>query len=186
MSRSAFLRLEWGVSLALTAAAFIWGAIRDLPFLSAPVPRAADVTAGFAAAGLLWLCIPLLRLSGGVRRVWERVLVPFAQQLRVTDVIVIALLSGVSEELFFRGVLLAELGLVASSLLFGALHALSAVYALWAALTGAAFGWLALEHQSLAAPIIAHVTYNLGALLVLRHWPAPPRAPDPPGTAPSP
>jgi len=186
MSRSAFLRLEWGVSIALTAVALAWGAVRQLPFLSARPPTARDLLVGASTGALLWLCIPALRLSGDMRRVWERVLVPFARQLGVMDVIVVALLSGVTEELFFRGVLLAEIGLLASSLVFGALHALNVPYALWATCTGAAFGMLALERQSLIAPMAAHVIYNLGALLVLRRWHVPPDTPtDAPGNSPT-
>jgi len=187
MNRSMFLRLECGVSIALTAVALLWGTMRELPFLKAPAPTMRDVALGAAAGALLWLCIPLLRLSGAMRRVWEDLLVPFARQFSVMDVLLIASLSGVSEELLFRGVLLPEIGLVASSLVFGALHALNAVYALWAACTGAAFGLLAMERNSLMAPIVAHATYNLGALLALRRWPLPPETPSaleptPPGS----
>jgi membrane protease YdiL (CAAX protease family) len=85
-------------------------------------------------------------------------------------VIAIALLSGISEELFFRGVLLPEIGIVASSAIFGALHALTPLYALWAGLTGAGFALLTMYGGSLVTAIIAHATYNAGALFALRHW----------------
>ena len=60
------------------------------------------------------------------------------------------------------------MGLVLSSLCFGALHALCRVYFVWATLVGAAFGALALTIGSLVPAIVAHATYNFGALLVLR------------------
>ena len=82
--------------------------------------------------------------------------------------IVIAALSGLTEELFFRGVLLPETGLVVSSVCFGALHALTTVYFAWATAVGAGFGALTLAGDSLVTPIVAHATYNLGALLLLR------------------
>jgi membrane protease YdiL (CAAX protease family) len=103
-----------------------------------------------------------------MRRVWDRVLLPFSGGLGTRDIVVIALLSGITEELFFRGVLLPELGLALSSLCFGALHALCAVYFVWAALVGAGLGALALATGSLVTPIAAHAIYNLGALLLLR------------------
>lgn len=170
MSRKRFLRLEWGLSLGLVALALGWAALRALPLAGQwhATPRA--VAAGVATGAALWLAIPLLFRIPDMRRVLETVLVPFSRALAPTDVVVIALLSGVSEELFFRGVLLAEIGLVGSSLVFGLLHALTWAYAAWAALIGTGFGLLALHGGSLVTPVVAHVTYNLGALVVLRHW----------------
>ena len=80
----------------------------------------------------------------------------------------VAALSGLSEELFFRGVLLREVGVIATSAIFGLLHALNRVYAVWAACIGAGFAALTIATGSLVAPIVAHATYNLGALLILR------------------
>ena len=178
MSRSAFLRLEWSLSLALIALALGWAVARGLPLSSAwhVTPRA--LAAGTAAGALLWLWIPLLSAAPGMRRLWDTVLIPFSRRLGTGDIVVIALLSGISEELFFRGVLLPEIGLVGSSLLFGLLHALNPIYALWAALTGMGFGLLAIYCGTLVTPIVAHTTYNLGALLVLRRWPARAAAPE--------
>jgi membrane protease YdiL (CAAX protease family) len=170
ISRTAFLRLEWALSLALIAVALIWAELRHLP-LGRPwtlAPR--EIAAGVTAAALLWLCIPLLRRSTAIRRLWDGALVPFARGLRTMDILAIALLSGISEELFFRGVLLPEIGLVASSVVFGALHALTPLYALWAGVTGAGFALLTIQGESLVVAIIAHATYNAGALFALRHW----------------
>jgi membrane protease YdiL (CAAX protease family) len=118
-----------------------------------------------------------------MQRVWNEVLRPFSATLGTRDVVVIAALSGVTEEVFFRGVLLPELGLVASSLCFGALHALCAVYFAWATAIGAGMGALALASGSLVTPIVAHATYNLGALLLLRRSAARAAAPVAPGVA---
>jgi len=168
MSRTAFLRLEWLMSLGLTALAACWAVLRGLPLAGPLTPTIGTVVGGVASGAALWATIPLLLRSASMRQVWERVLLPFSRALDTRDIVVLALLSGFSEELFFRGVLLPELGLVASSLCFGALHALCAVYAAWAALIGAGFGALALAGGSLVPPIVAHATYNFGALLLLR------------------
>jgi len=85
-----------------------------------------------------------------------------------------ALLSGGSEEFFFRGVLMPEIGLGASSVVFGLLHAVNWIYVAWAALIGAGLGLLATHGGSLVAPAVAHATFNLGALLVLRGRQPPP------------
>jgi hypothetical protein len=169
ISRSAFLRLEWALSLALVALALGWAEVRDLPLGRPWTLGPRELSAGAAAGALLWLCIPLLRRSPAIRRLWDGVLVPFARGLRTGDIVAIALLSGVSEELLFRGVLLPEIGIVASSALFGALHALTPLYALWAGLTGAGFALLTI-HGSLTTAIVAHAVYNAGALFALRHW----------------
>ena len=178
MSRTAFLRLEWSVSLALVALALAWAAWRGLPLVHPWRVTPRDVAAGVAAGALLWLWIPVLFWMPDMQRLWKTVLAPFTSTLGAADIVVIALLSGVSEELFFRGVLLPEIGLVASSLIFGLLHALNRVYAVWAVLTGTGFGLLALYGGTLVTPVAAHVTYNLGALALLRHWQARGTAPE--------
>jgi membrane protease YdiL (CAAX protease family) len=168
MSRTAFLRLEWLLSLALTAFAITWAALRGLPLAQPLTPSPGLVASGVLAGAALWGTIPLLLRSAAMRRVWTEVLLPFSRGLDTRDVGVIALLSGFTEELFFRGVLLPEMGLAPSSLCFGALHALCLVYFVWATVIGAGLGALALTSDSLVVPIVAHTTYNFGALLLLR------------------
>jgi membrane protease YdiL (CAAX protease family) len=168
MSRTAFLRLEWLLSIGLTLLSILWAWMRALPLAAMLEPSFGGVLTGIGAGAALWSTIPLLLRSTSMRRVWSEVLLPFSRSLDTRDVIVIALLSGFTEELFFRGVLLPEIGLVASSLCFGALHALCRVYFAWATLVGAAFGALALTTGSLIPAIVAHATYNFGALLILR------------------
>jgi len=168
MSRTAFLRLEWLLSLALILLSMAWAAARGLPLAASLTPSAGHLAVGVVAGAALWGTIPLLLRSASMRRVWTDVLLPFSRTLGTRDIAVIALLSGFTEELFFRGVLLPEMGLVLSSLCFGALHALCAVYFVWATVIGAGLGALAFADGSLVTPIAAHATYNLGALLLLR------------------
>jgi membrane protease YdiL (CAAX protease family) len=172
MSRKGFLRLEWGVSIALVVLALGWAALRELELHTQWRATPGTIAAGIAVGAALWLAIPLLFWVSDTRRVLDGVLVPFSRTLAPRDMVVIAALSGVSEELFFRGVLLAEIGLVASSVIFGLLHALTWAYAAWAAVIGAGFGLLALEGESLVTPVVAHATYNFGALVLLRRWPS--------------
>ena len=168
MSRSAFLRLEWILSLVLIVVSGVWSALRDLALGTMLVPTPGRVGGGVVAGAALWATIPLLLRSASMRRVWHEVLRPFSATLTTRDVLVIAALSGLTEELFFRGVLLPETGLAVSSLCFGALHALTPAYFAWATAVGAGFGALTLAGDSLVTPIVAHATYNLGALLLLR------------------
>ena len=179
MTRSAFLRLEWLLSAALIVLSIGWAALRDLPLSEQLLPTPGLIAAGVVAGAALWATIPLLLRSTPMRRVWHGVLLPFAATLGPRDVVVVALLSGFTEELFFRGVLLPEVGIVLSSVCFGALHALCATYLVWATVIGAGFSALALFGGSLVPPILAHATYNLGALLILQRSA---RRASPPGT----
>lgn len=168
MSRVRVLRLEWTLSLALIAIGLAWATFRGLPIAALCRPTARTVGAGAAAGAALWLAMPLLFWTPAMRRVRDTMLVPLSRSLRTRDIAVIAILSGASEEFFFRGVLLPEIGLGLSSVLFGLLHAVNWIYVAWAAITGAGLGLLATHGGSLVAPVVAHATFNFGALLVLR------------------
>ena len=77
--------------------------------------------------------------------------------------------SGISEEIFFRGVLQPEIGdRRGERRSSGCCTRSGAAYVLWAAAAGAGFGVLYLATGSLIAPAIAHGTYNLLALGYLR------------------
>ena len=96
--------------------------------------------------------------------------------------------AGVGEELLFRGIFQWELGqrlaswvpglagggsnavaIVFSSLVFGALHGVTAWYAILATLASLYFGYLYVATGNLAVPIICHGLYDIGALLYA-HW----------------
>jgi len=81
--------------------------------------------------------------------------------------------AGLGEEMLFRGVLQSELGqrfgdiaaLTSSAIVFGALHAVTPLYAILAGLASLYFGELYLQYHNLAVPIICHGLYDVGALL---------------------
>lgn len=88
--------------------------------------------------------------------------------------ILLSLAAGIGEEILFRGVLQYELisrwhdvtaGLVVSSVFFGALHAVTPLYAIMATLASLYFGWLFLHFDNLAIPIVTHTFYDFGAIL---------------------
>lgn len=89
----------------------------------------------------------------------------------------LGLVAGFGEELLFRGVLQYELssrigqGLAVglSSIIFGALHAVTPLYAVLASLASVYFGATYLYFGNLAVPIVAHAFYDLAALL-FAHW----------------
>ena len=89
---------------------------------------------------------------------------------------VVAVLAGLGEEAFFRGVLQTAIGeaagpgvgWLAASLLFGAAHLVSRAYAAFATLFGLYFGGLYLWSGNLLVPVAAHAAYDFILLLYLR------------------
>jgi membrane protease YdiL (CAAX protease family) len=86
----------------------------------------------------------------------------------------LGLAAGLGEELLFRGIFQYELldrfdsqmiALGTSSIVFGALHAVTPLYAILASLASLYFGWLYLLTGNLAVPISTHAFYDWVALL---------------------
>jgi membrane protease YdiL (CAAX protease family) len=96
-------------------------------------------------------------------------------------ILVLGIASGASEELFFRGLLAPALGLLISSVAFGALHQLRGrtgwIWASWAGVMGLLFGALFLATGSLLGPIVAHAAINVMNLRFLRDTDVEPKKP---------
>jgi hypothetical protein len=158
------LAVAWGARLPLplgdTVGGVVWGVL------------AAGV---LAAANLAFLRVPGSGWPGGALRHVCRVIVrPLFEHVRVWHIIVISVLAGVGEELLFRGVLQALVGLPVASAVFGAVHVGGrgfVGYGVWAACIGALFGWLMVETGGLLAPIVAHALYDALALAYVRYGP---------------
>jgi membrane protease YdiL (CAAX protease family) len=86
------------------------------------------------------------------------------------DLVLVSIFSGVGEEAFFRGALQPEFGIVATSVLFGALHiGPDRRYLVWMLLSvgaGFLFGFLYGRTGGLLAPTTAHVLHNATTLLL--------------------
>lgn len=93
-----------------------------------------------------------------------------------TRILLIALAAGVSEEILFRGVLQdaaakhlpIALAILAPNVIFGLMHARTALYALIAGTVGVWLGVVYWLTGNLLAPIIAHALYDVIALEVTR------------------
>jgi membrane protease YdiL (CAAX protease family) len=84
--------------------------------------------------------------------------------------VVLAISTGVGEEIFFRGAIQPRMGIVLTAVLFTFLHAQYGFtwILLGLFLIGLTFGWLAKRHGTMAA-VVAHVLYNLAAV-ILNVW----------------
>ena len=114
---------------------------------------------------------PLRRLVALI----EEVVVPLFESCRPLDLALIAAVAGVGEELLFRGLVQGWLdarwgtpaALLVASLLFGAAHAVTWTYAVYATLVGIYLGWLWLASGNLLVPVIVHAGYDFFALVYL-------------------
>jgi len=107
-----------------------------------------------------------------------RTLAPSLQQRHWTDLLVLALIAGVSEELLFRGVLQPMLtgwwgftaGLTISNIIFGLAHAVTPLYAVLVTVVGI---YLSLSmdmgdgDSNLLIPIVIHSLYDFFAFIML-------------------
>ena len=175
---SRLLKLELVVAAGLLAVAMGWDAWRQLDLqASLTTWSLADVSLGLLAAMPPLLVIPLLEwrvdryMPGlqGLRQSIHLVLAPLVGRMRLAEVLAISALAGVSEEVFFRGVLQREIGVILASLIFGLFHAVSLPYVLWAAAVGGYLGCVAQWHGNLSAPIVAHTMIDTVGLLYIRH-----------------
>jgi membrane protease YdiL (CAAX protease family) len=94
----------------------------------------------------------------------------------------VAFAGAAGEELFFRGLLVPLVGVVASSIAFASLHQIRGParwgWMLWAGVMGLLFGTIFAATGSLAGPLVAHAVINHNNLRFLRdHNPAAPRRP---------
>ena len=130
--------------------------------------------------GGLLAVLPMLlvyRFSPDLRKQATDTLGESLSRCRWYDLVGLAALAGIGEELLFRGVLYEGLvpfnpwlALIVSSVAFGLLHALSWNYFLTATCIGFSLHALAgiSEPRNLLAPIIAHSVYDLVAFILLR------------------
>jgi membrane protease YdiL (CAAX protease family) len=172
-------RLAWVFYLVLAIAGGLWvgGRIGVVPlsfFIDvrhAGLDLGVGLTTGLALLGV-W---SLGRRRLARARELEEVLARLLGTLTSSEALALALLSGFSEELFFRGAVQGALGWLPASLLFALLHGGPGpsfrLWTLFAAVAGALFGALVLWRGNLCAAIVAHTLVNAVNLLRLARRP---------------
>jgi hypothetical protein len=165
--------LVYGLFAALAVA---WGVFRGDPdifhhpaaLMSGHLPLPAAVLIGGASGVAFGLGVARLTRFAVYRFRWARTMHTEFRglfgPLQEFDIFGFAAFSAVGEELFFRGAMQAEWGIVPASLIFGLLHVgPGRKFLPWpfqAIVMGFAFGGLFWLTGNLAAPVLAHFTVN--------------------------
>ena len=150
-----FQSIRTGSLLALPLGAFAAG----LDLIEDRFPALKDVTTATQRS--------VLALLGGT---WK-------PQIALITALALGMAAGFGEEMLFRGILQYELGsrfgqVIAvglSSIIFGALHAVTPMYAALATIASIYFGGVYLMTGNLAVAIACHAVYDIWALL-FAHW----------------
>ncbi|MCP4265296.1 MAG: CPBP family intramembrane metalloprotease [Candidatus Brocadiaceae bacterium] len=95
---------------------------------------------------------------------------PIFSETKFIDLCFISACAGFGEELLFRGVIQAKLGIVVASIIFGLLHFITPAYFVIATIMGFYMGFLFQHFDSLLVPVQLHFVYDLGALAFLRYY----------------
>jgi len=114
-----------------------------------------------------------------IKRTLLETLAPSMHRYHWTDLFILGAIAGITEEILFRGVIQPWMesswgmtgGLIASSIIFGLVHAVTPLYALLATMVGIYLG-LAMDYggqRNLLTPIIIHGLYDFLAFLVIVH-----------------
>ncbi len=130
---------------------------------------------------LFLMFLSLEKLQGDsvvkIRKLLLNTLGPGLHSYHWSDLLILAAIAGISEELLFRGVIQPWIenswglttGLIASNIVFGLVHAVTPLYAVLAALVGIYLG-LSLDYsgdRNLLIPVIIHGFYDFLAFVAL-------------------
>lgn len=131
-----------------------------------------DLTTG-AVVGLI---VSFILQKGGGKSRWSKNLLmemkSLLGHLNKRESFLLAILSALSEEVFFRGFLMNKIGILWSTLIFGLAHfPRNRTFLLWtieATAMGFLFGYLFYYSGNLIAPATAHFIINLSSLKYIR------------------
>ena len=135
------------------------GVVPDTPISLVPA-LGAGIAVGLISLGLSELMTQFTELGESLADTLGESLMGIGR----AEAILLALASGISEEMFFRGALQPAVGWFLASLIFGACHFLPrkelALWSLYAVGMGGVLGGLYIHTGHLIAPIAAHVVVN--------------------------
>ena len=155
----------------LAVAAALWCGLRgiELPVFG-PRPAAGLVLGAATAFGTVSLSLLTYRLVPVTRKLAEELAPSLVDGADRRGLVLVAVFSGVGEEVFFRGAVQQEFGILIGSLAFGLAHIgpdrRYLLWTAWAVLAGVIFGLLFEATGGLLAPVVAHAVHNAATLLI--------------------
>lgn len=167
-TRTQILSFMGITALILLTIAQLWQKLGKINIIPVKFSLQDFLTGVFIAGGIFIASFTLTKLWPEYRLSAEKYLNLIISPLVISDLIWVALLPGLSEELLFRGVMLPAFGydwlaLTISSIFFGILHwseVSSWHYVLWAIIIGFLLGYSAYFTGNLLVPIVAHSLTN--------------------------
>ncbi len=166
---SGLYRVAWGFYLLLGVGGLVGLAAQgrriDLRLLVDPQSWWIDVGLGLVSGSVLLLIWLAARRRLAAARELEEVLARLLQLVRRPEVVALAVISALAEEVAFRGALQGAIGWVGAAAIFGLLHigpgAAFRVWSAYALLGGVSFGIIADQRHALLGPILGHLIVNL-------------------------
>lgn len=182
IDRDDFYRKACSFEAAMILVAVVLGWVANLsPFASLNFSESAIAygVAGTMPLFLLFLTLEQIQTESiiKIKKVLLETLGPSLHHHHWTDLLILALIAGFSEELLFRGVIQPWLesswgmtvGLVGSNIIFGLAHAVTPLYAALATLVGIYLS-LSMDYggdRSLLVPMVIHGLYDFLAFISL-------------------
>lgn len=163
-----FAAVFYGLLVVVAAA---WAGLRGIGLPVMGQSAATGLLLGLATAlATVSLSLAAYRWVPLLRKLADELAPALVDRADRAGLVLVAAFSGVGEEVFFRGAVQQEFGIVAASLLFGLAHVgpdrRYLLWTAWAVLAGFVFGWLFLVTGGLLAPITAHAAHNAITLLL--------------------
>jgi membrane protease YdiL (CAAX protease family) len=162
-------RLGWVIYLLMAVAGVLWIGFR----VDGPIPLSLfvdlrgwwidlllGVGSGLVLLGIWWGAERIFPLARQLEEQLAAVLGP----LTASEAFALAVISGLAEELFFRGAVQGQWGWLPATVLFAVLHSgpgrAFRLWTLFAVLAGALFGGLMEWRGNLLAPVVGHFLVN--------------------------
>lgn len=176
LPRGQLYRVAWIFYLVLAVVAVVWLGLEDSSRTLCPdsgvclalfVDTARwplDLGLGLGAALVVIVAWHGVCRVSAAAAALERRLASLVGGITTDEALAIALLSGFSEELFFRGAVQGSLGWLLATVLFALMHTgpgrALRTWSLYAFVVGLAFAGMMEWRQNLLAPVVAHVAIN--------------------------
>lgn len=182
MDHAKFFKTACWFEASLVIVALVLGQIADInPFAQLYFSETAVLVGLLGTVPLFMLFLSMQYLPQKslvtIKDLLMKTLAPSLQQRHWTDLLLLATIAGIAEELLFRGVLQPWIagawgltaGLWVSNIIFGLVHAITPMYALLVTLVGV---YLSLSmtvggDSNLLIPIIIHSLYDFLAFIAL-------------------